>query len=200
MVIRVFVFGCALIVMALAAQRAQAAPKPEAPPQTSGNSTSVHPDGWPSASGKSSSNFMQAGSPSTSTPVSTSTSATPAATRTPVAAASVRVSSRPPHMQPRRHNAAPPRRTARHQPPTLSSGWPDWLRNAARLNELSSVGRSSGSSLLFAAGIALLLLVIAEASFLGLAGARRRVVGAPEPTWRPPADEPLAIRPVQLRR
>jgi hypothetical protein len=193
MVSRVFVFGCALIVMALAAQRAQADPKPEAPPQTSGGSTSVHPDGWPSAT-------STPVSTSTSTQVSPSTSTTPAATRTPVAAASVRVSSRPPHMQPRRHNAAPPRRTARHQPPTLNSGWPDWLRNAARLNELSSVGRSSGSSLLFAAGIALLLLVIAEASFLGLAGSRRRVVGAPEPTWRPPADEPLAIRPVQLRR
>jgi hypothetical protein len=68
------------------------------------------------------------------------------------------------------------------------------------LNELRSVGTSGSSSLLVAAGIALVLLVLAEASFLGLAGSRLGRADARAPTRRDPADKPLAIRPVQLRR
>jgi hypothetical protein len=47
--------------------------------------------------------------------------------------------------------------------------------------------------MLVAAGIALVLLVLAEASFLGLAGSRLGRAGVR-------ADEPLAIRQIQLRR
>jgi hypothetical protein len=68
------------------------------------------------------------------------------------------------------------------------------------LNALRSVEGSGGSSLLLAAGIALLLLVMAEASFLGLAGSRLGRAEARTPAPRKPADEPLAIRRVQLRR
>ena len=59
---------------------------------------------------------------------------------------------------------------------------------------------SRGSGLLLAAGFALVLLVIAEASFLGLARFRFGAGGARVPSKRRPAGEPLAIRRVQLRR
>jgi hypothetical protein len=52
---------------------------------------------------------------------------------------------------------------------------------------------SARSSLLFAAGIALVLVVIAEASFLRLAGSRLGIAGR-APARRRPADEPLPIR------
>lgn len=54
--------------------------------------------------------------------------------------------------------------------------------------------------MLLAGGFALVLLVIAETSFLGLAGSRFRVGGVRAPSERRPADEPLPIRRVQLRR
>jgi hypothetical protein len=68
------------------------------------------------------------------------------------------------------------------------------------LNALRSVEGSGGSSLLLAAAIALLLFVMAEASFLGLAGSRLGHGEAGPRAPREPADEPLAIRRIQLRR
>jgi len=69
---------------------------------------------------------------------------------------------------------------------------------AAGPDVLPSVGSSSGSALLLVAGFALVLLVLAEASFLGLAGSRFGLArGRAKPQSE---DDPLAIRRVELRR
>ena len=190
---RIFVLACALTVMAFVAQRASAGLKPEAPPHSHGGSHTVsplHPVPGPGASEKTAS-----ASTHVSAPVSVST---PTVHRTVVAAAIVRATSGSPAVQPRQHTAARPK--ARHRAPAKDSGWPVGLRDAAGLNELRSVATSSGSFWLFAAGFALLLLVIAEASFLGLAGSRLGFAGGRVPAKPRSADEPYAIRPVQLRR
>jgi hypothetical protein len=195
-VCRLFVLGCALFLMAFGAEPAMADPQPEAPPQPHSGSAHVQPAPAPSASGTNSSTSTRVSSPtSTTPPLSTSVRTVP---QSPVTAAHVRASSRPLHTGPRRH--ATPRQAPRHQPPSLISGWPTWLRGTTGLNELRSVGRADGSSLPVAAGIALVLLVIAEASFLGLAGSRLGRPDARLPARKRPADEPLAIRRVQLRR
>jgi hypothetical protein len=193
---RLFVLGCALAVMAFAAQGANAGLKPEAPPHSHGGSHTVgslHPVAPAGTSGKSSSTSMV--STHYTPPVSTYT---PAVRRTAVTAAIVRATSHPLATRTQRHTAPPPK--PRHRAPAQFSGWPVGLRDAAGLNELRSVASSGGSSLLFAAGFALLLLVIAEASFLGLIGSRPGVAGDRAPAKRRPTDEPYAIRPVQLRR
>ena len=203
-VCRLFVLGCALVLMAFAAEPAMADPQPEAPPQQHSGSAHVQPVPAPSASGTNSSASTQVSS-STSTQVSSPTSTTPPLStsvrtvpQSPVTAAHVRASSRPLHTRPRRH--ATSRQASRQQPPSLNSGWPTWLRGTTGLHELRSVGRAGGSSLPVAAGIALVLLVIAEASFLGLASSRLGRPDARLPARKRPADEPLAIRRVQLRR
>ena len=198
MVGRLFVLCCALVLTAFAAGRAQASPKPEAPPAPHKGSAQVQPAPAPSASGTSASTSTQDNS-STSTRPGSSTSShvsPPVSTsirsvsRRPVTPAHVRISSRRPHARPRGH-AAP--QAARYRPLNLNTGWPAWLRgDAAALNEMPPLGGSS-TRMLTAAGIALVLLVLAEASFLRLAGSRfgRASVRA---------DEPLAIRRVELRR
>ena len=195
---RIFVFGCALVVMAFAAQRAHAGLKPEAPPHAHGGSHtagSLRPVPGPGASTK-----TAAASTHSSAPVSVTTPAVQrtAVQRTAVAAAIVRSTTRTLAVVPRQHTAPPPK--ARHRASDKDTGWPVGLRDAAGLNELRSVAGSGGSSLLLAAGFALLLLVLAEASFLGLAGSRLGGAGGRAPSKRQPADEPYAIRPVQLRR
>lgn len=198
LVARLFVFCCALVLMAFAAGRAQADPKPEAPPQPYHGSAQVQPVPAPSTSGTSASTSTQVNS-STSTRLGSSTSthvSPPASTsirsvsRTPVTAAHVRASSRQPHARTQRRTTP---QAAPHQPRSVNSVWPAWLRDAAALNELPPVGGSSSTRMLVEAGIALVLLVLAEASFLGLAGSRLRRADV-----RP--DEPLAIRRVELRR
>lgn len=201
---RLFVIGCALVLMAFAAEPAIADPQPQAPPQPHSASAHVQPVPAPSASGTNSSASTQVTS-STSTRVSSPTSTTPSLStsvrtvpQSPVTAAHVRVSSRSHHTGPRRH--ATPRQAPRHKPPSLISGLPTWLRSATGLKALRSVERAGGSSLPVAAGIALVLLVIAEASFLGLAGSRLGRPDARRSARKRSADEPLAIRWVQLRR
>lgn len=190
---RIFVFACALTVMAFAAQRAHAGLKPEAPPHSHGGSHTVsplHPVPGPGASEKTA---------STSTHVSAPTSiSTTTVHRTVVAAAIVRATSGSVAVQPRQHIAARPK--ARHPAPAKDSGWPVGLRDAAGLNELRSVASSGGSSLLFAAGFALVLVVLAEASFLGLAGSRLGVGIPRDRSRRRAPEEPYPIRRMQLRR
>jgi hypothetical protein len=197
MVARLFVFCCAVVLMAFAAGRAQADPKPEAPPQQPNGSVQVQPVPAPGTSGTSASTSTQVNSStsgrlgsSTSTnvspPVSTSIRSV---SRTPVTAARVRASSRQPHARPQRRTTP----QAARETPSLNIAWSTWLRDAAAVNVLPPVGGSSSTRMLVAAGIALVLLVLAEASFLGLAGSR---LGRADVR----ADEPLAIRRVQLRR
>jgi hypothetical protein len=167
-----FAAACALLALAAAPQAVGAGLKPQAPPQTHRNAP--QPVAWPGASSTKS-------SPSTS-------SLSPALRRTVRSAVIVRSAS-----------ATPQRRAPRSkaQPPAQDRGRPIGFRDAAGLNELRSVASSGGSALLLAAGLALLLLVIGETTFLGLASSR---LGAPEPVKRRPPEEPYPIRRVQLRR
>jgi len=188
---RVLVLGCALVVIAVAAQGARAGLKPQAPPQPRTDSTSLQPDPWPSTSGESS---------TASTRVSPPVSSTPVVQRTPATVGNVHAKSRPAVAQPQR--PATPRQTAGQRALVeLLSGWPVGPGAAAGLNELRAVASSSSRGTpLFAAALALMLIVIAEASFLRLAGSRLGAPSAHASLRRRRADEPVAIRRVQLRR
>jgi len=96
-----------------------------------------------------------------------------------------------------RQSYTPPRR-AHTAPPKLGQLFE--LRVLAGLRDLPSVESPTSSGWLLAAGFALVLLVVAETSFLGLAGSRFGVGGDRSAGKRRPAEEPLAIRRVQLRR
>lgn len=205
---RMCVLLCVLFAVAFGAQRAQAEPKPEAPPHSRSGATAPQPAPTPSASTTSSTGSASAGSTtatqsstSTGTHVNSSTSTqvnAPVSTGTNVVQRHAARAASDPRLA-RTQRPTAPRQGARHQPPSLNSGWPLWLREAG-LNELRSVGGSDRSSLLFAAGIALMLLVLAEASFLRLAGSRLGRAGTRGAAQRRPPDEPLPIRRVQLRR
>ncbi len=73
------------------------------------------------------------------------------------------------------------------------------LRDIASLHELRST-RSSSSTLLLAAGFLLVLFVIGETAFLGLAGSRLQVARTRTPVRRRSSEERYLIRRVQLRR
>jgi hypothetical protein len=194
---RVLVLGCALVVIAVAAQEAHAGVKPQAPPQPRADSTSLQPDPWPSTSGESSSASTQVSS-SASTQVSPPVSIS-VEQRTPATAANAHAKSRPSVAQLQRHTT--PRQAAGQRALVALSGWPARLGAAAGLNDLHLV-ESSGSrgTPLFAAASALMLIVIAEASFLRLAGSRLGAARTRASSRRRPVDEPVAIRRVQLRR
>jgi hypothetical protein len=186
-----FVLACALLAIAVAAQRAHAGLKPEAPPHSHG-SNSLRPVPGPGASsGKSSS----AKSSSTSAPSSGSpaSSYAPAVRRAAVTTAFVSGAYVHPAVP-----AAPPARHKPH-PPAQGGGRLVGLRDAAGLDELRAVASSGGSALLLAAGFALVLLVIAEASFLGLAGSRFGVSGPRRASGRRSQEEPYPISRIQLR-
>jgi hypothetical protein len=178
--------ACALPVFAATVH---AAPKPVAPPHSHHNA--VRPVPWPGAS--SATKSVQ----STSA-VSTSLSAPPPpAVRRPARVTLVfrtangPVVPRTPQRPARRGQASP----AAQDHPGRPAGWQD----AAGLSELRSAASSSRSALLLAAGFALLLLVIAETTFLGLAGSRLGVAPVRRPVRQHPPEESIPIRRVQLR-
>jgi len=184
---------CAVSAMALGAQSARAEPKPEVPPPSHG-AGSPQPSPTPSAtatpttSGATSSASSRV---STSTPAASRVVGTTATVHHP---ATVSTSSPSQSHTPRSR----PARTATQKPlrPPLFE-----LRVLTGLRDLPSVASSDGSGWLLAAGFALVLLVIAETSFLGLASFRFGAGGGPRtPSRSRSADEPLAIRRVQLRR
>ena len=168
------------------AATAYAAPKPVAPPHSHHNA--VRPVPWPGASPATKS--VQ----STST-VSTSGSApAPPAVRRP---ARVTIVFRTAHgpvapSTPQRPARRGQGRPAAQDHPGRPAGWQD----AAGLSELRSAANASRSALLLAAGFALLLLVIAETTFLGFASSRLGIA----PVRRRPPEESVPIRRVQLRR
>ena len=181
--------ACALLVLALSARLAHAGPRPVAPPHSQGNS-SPQPDPSPGAS--------SAKNTKTSTPLSSSRASTytppvprVVATRPSVHHASVSRASTPARQG---HRASP----KTHRPLLAGGLLAGGLMKAAGPDVLPSVGSSSGSALLLVAGFALVLLVLAEASFLGLAGSRFGLArGRAKPQSE---DDPLAIRRVELRR
>src|SRR2546421_8268942 len=179
----IFTVACALLAFAATAQRAQAAPKPVAPPHA--HHQALKPVPWPGASST---------NPSSSTrSVSTSIPAVRRVARSAVIARAI--------YRPVASGSATPQRPAprsKAPPPAQDRGRPVGFQDAAGLSELRSAASSSSSALPLAAGIALLLLVIGETTFLGLpssrlGGPRRRGHGAP----RPPG-APLSIRRGQL--
>jgi hypothetical protein len=185
-----FLTACALPVFAATAY---AAPKPVAPPHSHHNA--VHPVAWPGAS--SATKSVQ----STSIVSASATAPAPPPVRR---AARVTVVFRTANGPVAPSTPQRPARRARARPaihgPVRPAGWQD----AAGLSQLRSAANSSRSALLLAAGFALLLLVIAETTFLGFAGSRLGVAPAKRPVRRPvrrgPPEEPFPIRRVQLRR
>jgi hypothetical protein len=187
----VLVSACAVVLLAGLAQPAFAAPKPEAPPHQQGGS--LRPDPGPGAANAKSSSSTSAPK---SSAVSTQTravapvfvpivvrpaNAAPAAAATPAA--------------PRRHASLPKAHPAARDP-----GRPVGLRDAAGLDELTAAAGSTGSAWLLVAGLVLVLFVIGETAFLGLAGARLGVAGQRVPSRRGSPEEPYPIRRIQLRR
>ena len=175
--------ACALLAFAATAERAHAAPKPVDPPHA--RHQALKPVPWPGASSTSPSSST--GSVSTSIPAvrrAVRSTAVVRAVQGPVAPAT------PQRPQPR----------SKVQPPAQDRGRPVGFQDAAGLSELRSAAGSSSSALPLAAGIALLLLVIGETTFLGLASSRLGVAGARGPATRRPPEEPLPIRRVELRR
>jgi hypothetical protein len=190
---------CAASAMTLGAQGAQAEPKPEVPPPSHG-SGSLQPSPTPSAT----TTPTTGGKATTSASTGVSTSI-PAASRvvgtTATAHQGVAVSTASPRQShaPRSKLAHAATPKPQRPPPRLDRLFD--LRVLAGLRDLPAVGSSDGSGWLLAAGFALVLLVIAETSFLGLASSRfgaRGSVRTPSQSW--PADEPLPIRRVRLRR
>jgi cytoskeletal protein RodZ len=187
---------CALAGMALGVQWAHAEPKPETPPQshrdTSLQPVSVSPQhSAPAKSGSATtSTSATTSSPASRSDVSTSTSSTRRAVVTTRVAPNATSAPSTPTASTQRHTAPPKRDLA----PLFE------LRVLGGLRELPSAASSSGSGLLLAAGFALVLLVIAETSFLGLAASRLGLGDIRAPSKQRSPDEPLAIRRVQLRR
>jgi hypothetical protein len=184
---------CVLVSMALAAQQAHAGPNPEPPPQPQGG-TLPQPTPSPAATA------AQSKSAKTSTPASSSgvSNSVPSGQRAVPTTTIVHHSASAPtqsHTAPPKTHNAPPKPAKPIQAARLFE-----LRIIAGLRELPSNASSDGSGLLLAAGFALVLLVIAETSFLGLASSRFGLGGIRAPSKRRPTDDPLAIRRVRLRR
>jgi hypothetical protein len=172
--------------MVLGAQGAQAEPKPETPPSHSVNSPKPSPT--PGADSTKSSGATASASTVSGTTATVHNS-------TPASSASTALRQSYP---PRRAHTAPPKPKPDRAPPKLGQLFE--LRVLAGLRDLPSVESPTSSGWLLAAGFALVLLVVAETSFLGLAGSRFGVGGDRSAGKRRPAEEPLAIRRVQLRR
>lgn len=183
---------CVLVSMALAAQQAHAGPNPEPPPQPQGG-TLPQPTPSPAATA------AQSKSAKTSTPASSSgvSNSVPSGQRAVPTTIVHHAASAPTqsHTAPPKTHNAPPKPAKPIQAARLFE-----LRIIAGLRELPSNASSDGSGLLLAAGFALVLLVIAETSFLGLASSRFGLGGIRPPSKRRPTDDPLAIRRVRLRR
>ena len=178
---------CALFALAVLTGRAQAGPAPEAPPHPPGGS--LKPDPGPGT----------AKPAITTTPSSSRASSyVPSFQRAAVPAATVRSTSvhhtSTARTTPPQHRATQPKIDPPAQYPALPVG----LRAVAGFNELRAAASSGGSALLLAAGLLLVLFVIGETTFLGLAGSRLGVARAP--TRRRSSEEPYPIRRIQLRR
>lgn len=183
---------CALGAMVLGAQGAQAEPKPETPPSHSVNSPKPSPT--PGAASTTSSGATA----STSTTTASTVVGTTATAHNSSPASSASTALRQSYPPPRRAHTALPKPKPDRAPPKLGQLFE--LRVLAGLRDLPSVESPTSSGWLLAAGFALVLLVVAETSFLGLAGSRFGVGGDRSAGKRRPAEEPLAIRRVQLRR
>jgi hypothetical protein len=187
---------CVLVSMALAAQQAHAGPNPEPPPQPQGG-TLPQPTPSPTATAaqsKSARTSTAASSSGVSNSVPSGQRAVPTTTIV-HHSASVPSAATQSHTAPPKTHNAPPKPARPIQAARLFE-----LRIIAGLRELPSNASSEGSGLLLAAGFALVLLVIAETSFLGLASSRFGLGGIRAPSKRRPTDDPLAIRRVRLRR
>jgi Predicted solute binding protein len=183
---------CALGAMVLGAQSAQAEPKPETPPSHSVKSPKPSPT--PGAASTKSSGATA----STSATTASTVVGTTATVHNSSPASSASTALRQSYTPPRRAHTAPPKPKPDRASPKLGQLFE--LRVLAGLRDLPSVESPTSSGWLLAAGFALVLLVVAETSFLGLAGSRFGVGGDPSAGKRRPAEEPLAIRRVQLRR
>lgn len=195
---------CALGAMVLGAQSAQAEPKPETPPSHSVNSPKPSPTPGAASTKSSGATVSTSTTTASSSGASNSTSSsstvvgTTATVHNSSSASSASTALRQSYTPPRSAHTAPAKPKPDRAPPKLGQLFE--LRVLAGLRDLPSVESPTSSGWLLAAGFALVLLVVAETSFLGLAGSRFGVGDDRSAGKRRPAEEPLAIRRVQLRR
>jgi hypothetical protein len=177
--------ACVFAAFSAAAQHAQAAPKPQAPPQK--HATSLKPVPGPGSGSsiqKSSTAAAGTSSPASRTVVAVHPAggAAPSAAKGAVPVTATPVNSR-----------APQRPTARRDVRAdRDHGRVVGFRDAAGFVDLREAAGSASSALLLVAGLLLVVLVIGETAFLGL-------VGPPAPS-RLSVEETVPIRRMQLRR
>jgi len=207
----VLVLGCVAVAGFAAPQvRAQGAPRPEPAPPS--HRAPPRPDAAPGANtAKSSSASSSTASVQTSQrtpPPSTSSGATfvssphtttyaPAVPTTRTVVPSQRSDTAAKRLDPKRQAAAPKApATPTHRLGALASGG---ARLSAQSMTLVEPGRSASVSwLLLAVGLGLVVLVIGETTFLGLAESKIEVAEPPAPEPRQRAEDP-PIRRVQLK-
>ncbi|HEY6149044.1 MAG TPA: hypothetical protein VIW19_00875 [Gaiellaceae bacterium] len=169
--------ACVVAAFSAAVQCAQAALKPEAPPQKQGSALKPVPG-------------PGAGTISVTSPTSSQQVSAPSQASRPASSAGSF------HVRPATtsNSRAPQRPTARREsPPARASGRFVGFRDAAGFVDLQQAARSEGSALLLAAGLLLVLLAIGETAFLAF-------VGPPAPSSRRPPEDAVPIRRIQLRR
>ena len=184
----VLVAACLGVVAATGSVRAQAAPEPEAAPR--GYTPALRPLPAPGAS---SPKPLAAGSYSRPSPTSQRSSGS-AAVPTQYVSTHSRASKAVKHTSSRtaKQRTSKARVTARRRAP--SSG-----REASSLGDLRPSPKSY-SAFLLAAGLLLVLLVIGETAFLGVAGSRFGLSARPRSPGRGSLERSRAIRQVPLQR
>jgi hypothetical protein len=184
-----FLAGCAAALVGATAGSAIADLKPQRPPPHHG---ALRPDPVPGASSRRS----VAKAALSTQPVIVRSSAPRAATPVHVASSRRTSAVRQPTVRPTR----PEQRSWQKPAGGIHRLWPDVRRGAASLPSVRALPGSRRSSLVLAAGVGLVLLVIGETTFLRLSGAwfglaapaRSRATRSPEPT--------IAIRQIRPRR
>jgi hypothetical protein len=189
---RALAIVCVIAAAGATAQRAGAGPQPQDAPR--GHAKVLKPEPAPRASAA---KAFSASSTSMSSSISRGSSAPAASTQVPAVSqtgstVTDRLSARLPEKSQRARKA---RTSATSRPPT------GVRRDAAGFSELRPAPESGASWVLLAAGLVLVLLVIGETTFLGLAGSRFGVVTRPRGTRRvPPQATTVPIRRVLPRR
>jgi len=183
-------FACAVTAATAAGQAAAGSPKPEPSP----GRTTVRPEAAPSAqAGQKNSNTYQQNSGSSTYNPPTSSAGSAQSYRPAVTPPQTPARSHEPTVQKRAHRAAnsdpAPKRPAQPVESIAAAGGEILATSAHGLTKAPS---SSESLLLLLVGLALVVLVVGETTFLRLA--------ARGPKRRRGAEEPLPIRRVQLRR
>ena len=191
---RALVVGCVAVAAVTTSQSVQAAPHPQGAPR--GQGTLLKPDPGPGASSAKTSSATSSASTSPSASGGSIGSAPSRSTYVgPASQTGSGATDRPfTRSLGKSHKPRKARTAVKHRART------GVRREAALLSELRPVPGSGASWLLLAAGLVLVLLVIGETTFLGVARSRFGLATPREPARRRAAEDPYPIRQVLPRR